>query len=160
MLTFPVAHCFIRSESISAFVFINNCLTDLFFFDDYPGPSVMLEDFSSGLSQAMLKTMQQSRLEAGMSIAWKLANKLDQVGTNCTLQLCSWNAAEAIKKRLITYVSVFCICLFSCVSFPIFISSMGVFLPRFIVYIPYMNTSPAKPQLYQSLLYVFCCCIY
>lgn len=55
MSTFPVAHCFIKSESTPAFVFINECLEDLFFFDDCPGPAVMLGDFSVGLSQAMLK---------------------------------------------------------------------------------------------------------
>lgn len=102
MSTFPVAHCFITSESTSAFVFINECLKDMFFFDDCPGPAVMLGDFSAGLSQAMLKTIQKSRSEAGMSIAWKLSHELDHVGINCTLQLCSWHAAEAIKKRLIT----------------------------------------------------------
>lgn len=40
-----------------------------------------------------------------MSMAWKLASELDQTGTDCTLQLCSRHAAEAIKKRLITEAS-------------------------------------------------------
>lgn len=69
MSTFPVAHYFITSESTSAFVFINKCLKDLFFFDKYPGPVVILGNFSADLSQAMLKTMQQSGSEARMSMA-------------------------------------------------------------------------------------------
>lgn len=101
MSTFPVAYCYIRSESTAAFVFINKCLKDLFFLDKCPGPSVMLGDFSAGLSQAMLKTMQQTRSEAGMEMVLRLANEVDDLETNCTLQLCCWHAAEAIKKRLI-----------------------------------------------------------
>ncbi len=31
-----------------------------------------------------------------------MAHELDHAGTNCTIQLCSWHTAEAIKKRLIT----------------------------------------------------------
>lgn len=61
----------------------------------------MLGDFSAGLSQAMLKTMQQTQSETGMEMALRLANELDDLQTDCTLQLCCWHAAEAIKKRLI-----------------------------------------------------------
>lgn len=99
--TFPVAYCYIRSESTVAFVFINECLKELLFFDKCPGPSVMLRDFSAGLIQAMLKTMQQTRLEAGMEMTLRLENEVDDLETDCTLQLCCWHAAEAIKKRLI-----------------------------------------------------------
>ncbi len=57
MSTILVAHYFIPSESGSAFVLIIKCLKNLLFFDDCFGPSVMLGDFSTSLSQAILKTM-------------------------------------------------------------------------------------------------------
>ncbi len=31
-----------------------------------------------------------------------MAHELNQVDPNCTIQLCTWLASEAIKKRLIT----------------------------------------------------------
>lgn len=36
-----------------------------------------------------------------MSQAYELVNHLDALGIDCTLQLCSWHAAEALKARLI-----------------------------------------------------------
>ncbi|MCJ1467534.1 hypothetical protein MMC07_006159 [Pseudocyphellaria aurata] len=40
--------------------------------------------------------------EAGMEVAWRMEQELDSVGSEVKLQLCSWHAAEAVKKRLIT----------------------------------------------------------
>lgn len=48
MASFPVAYTFISSESAEAFKFVNACCKELFFWDNCPGPAVMLGDFSLG----------------------------------------------------------------------------------------------------------------
>ena len=101
MASFPVAYTFIFSESAEAFKFVNACCKELFFWDDCPGPPVMLGDFSLGLSAAMSKNAGISIAEADMNQAYELVNHLDALGSDCTLQLCSWNAAEALKALLI-----------------------------------------------------------
>lgn len=55
---FTVVYCYIKSKSMTAFVFINKYLKDFFLFDKYLGPSIMLGDFFARLSQAILKIMQ------------------------------------------------------------------------------------------------------
>lgn len=99
--SFPLAYTFISSESAEAFKFVNACCKELFFWDDCPGPAVMLGGFSLGLSAAMVRKAGISVVEAGMSQAYELVNHLDALGSDCTLQLCSWHAAEALKARLI-----------------------------------------------------------
>ena len=101
MSSFPVAYKFISSESAEAFKFINACCKELFFWDNCPGPAVMLGDFSLGLSAAMIKKAGISMVEAGMNQAYEMVNHLNALESGCTLQLCSWHAAEAVKARLI-----------------------------------------------------------
>ena len=101
MSSFPLAYTFISSESAEAFKFVNACCKELFFWDDCPGPAVMLGDFSLGLSAAMVRKAGISVVEAGMSQAYELVNHLDALGSDCTVQLCSWHVAEALKVRLI-----------------------------------------------------------
>ncbi len=106
----PIAYCFIESESTEAFLFMNNCMKDLFFYDNCRGPAVLLGDFAAGLTAAMIKkrtnllTMSVDQLgtiaEAGMEVAWQLSSQMDDLDSHCFLQLCNWHAAEAIKKRL------------------------------------------------------------
>ncbi|KAF6233532.1 hypothetical protein HO173_008263 [Letharia columbiana] len=38
--------------------------------------------------------------QAGMEVAWGLSRHLDDLNSDCFLQLCNWHAAKAIKKRL------------------------------------------------------------
>lgn len=52
MKTFPIGYCFITSESAEAFNFIHSSLQDMVFYD-CPGPSVVLGDFTAGLSASM-----------------------------------------------------------------------------------------------------------
>ncbi|KAL2043431.1 hypothetical protein N7G274_003737 [Stereocaulon virgatum] len=99
--SFPIAYCFIASESADAFVFINECIRELFFHDSCRGPAVILGDFAAGLTAAMAAKRQMNIDEAGMAISQELAATLDEAGSKVFLQLCSWHAAEAIKKRLI-----------------------------------------------------------
>ena len=108
--TIPIAYCFIESESTDAFLFMNDCMKDLFFYDNCRGPAVMLGDFAAGLTAAMIKkrtnllTLNDDQLgtiaQAGMDVAWRLSSQLDELGSDCFLQLCNWHGAEAIKKRL------------------------------------------------------------
>ncbi len=89
---------------------MNNCMKDLFFYDNCRGPAVLLGDFAAGLTAAMIKkrtnllTMPVDQLgtiaEAGMEVAWQLSSQMDDLDSHCFLQLCNWHAAEAIKKRL------------------------------------------------------------
>lgn len=99
--SFPIAYCFIASESSDAFIFINECMRELFFHDSCRGPAVILGDFAAGLTAAMVAKRKLGLNEAGMEIAYELATRLDEAGGDLFLQLCSWHAAEAIKKRLI-----------------------------------------------------------
>ena len=110
LMTLPIAYCFIESESAAAFLFINDCMKDLFFYDNCRGPAVVLGDFAAGLTAAMTKKrvnlhsmsedLRGTVAQAGMDVAWELSSQMDELGSDCTLQLCSWHAAEAIKKRL------------------------------------------------------------
>ena len=52
--TFPVAYCFITSESTEAFEFVNTQLKELVFYD-CPGPAVIVGDFNKGLAAAMAR---------------------------------------------------------------------------------------------------------
>lgn len=99
--SFPLAYTFIFSESAEAFKFVNAYCKELFFQDDCLGPTVILGDFSLGLSAAMVRKAGISVVEARINQAYELLNHLDALGSNCTLQLCSWNAAEALKAWLI-----------------------------------------------------------
>lgn len=55
-----------------------------------------------GLSAEVLRRQKQSRAEAEMQAAQVLADQMLAEGNHHIFQLCSWHAAEAIKKRLIT----------------------------------------------------------
>lgn len=57
----------------------------------------MLGDFSLGLSAALVRSAGISIVEAGMNQAYELVTHLDALGSDCTLQLCSWHAVEALK---------------------------------------------------------------
>lgn len=89
LASFLVAYCFMSSEYADAFIFIHACCEEIFFWDNCLGPEVIVEDFSLGLSTAMVKTTQTTMAEAGMEQISQLVNQVDSIGTNCTLQLCS-----------------------------------------------------------------------
>lgn len=90
MRTFTVAYCFITSESAESFLFIFKCLQDLIFYDECPGPGVILGDFAAGLVAAMLKKRSQTRnRDAALNIAWEVSQAMDSVKTDCVLQLCT-----------------------------------------------------------------------
>lgn len=74
--SFAVAYCFVSSKSIEVFIFISSCIRDLIFHDDCPRPKIMLSDFSAELLSAMTK-------------GEKIKPKLDAVGSEINLQLCS-----------------------------------------------------------------------
>lgn len=89
---------------------MNDCMMDLFFYDDCSGPAVFLGNFAAGLTAAMIKkrtnvmTISDDQVstiaQVGMDVAWQMTPQMDELGTECFLQLCNWHAAEAIKKRL------------------------------------------------------------
>lgn len=88
--------------SREAFTFITRCMNDLFFYDDCPGPKVTIVDSSPGLPVKGFRRDRQSRSEAGIEAARSLGEFLREEENPHTLQLCSWHAAEAIKKWVIT----------------------------------------------------------
>lgn len=102
MRTFTVAYCYITSESAESFLFLFECLKDLIFHDRCPGPGVILGDFAAGLAAAMLKKRSQTLdRDVAFNVAWEVSQRMDFVKADCVLQLCTWHAAQAIKKRLI-----------------------------------------------------------
>jgi hypothetical protein len=70
-----VTYCFVISESIEVFFFINVCVQNLIFHDDFLESSVMLEDFSTELSSTMTQ-----RLD--------MKSELDVIDSEIKLQLC------------------------------------------------------------------------
>ncbi len=75
MSSFPVAYAFISSESAEAFKFINACCKELFFWDDFPFPTVILGDFSLGLSTTMVKKAGISMVEDRMNQAYEMVKQ-------------------------------------------------------------------------------------
>ncbi len=74
--SFAVTYCFVNSESVEMFIFINCCIRDLLFHDDCPESAIMLKDFSTELSL----TMTQKK---------EMKLKLDALDSEIQLQLCS-----------------------------------------------------------------------
>ncbi len=101
--TFPMTYCFVPSESAIAFKFMNKCMRTLFFTGDCPGPRVIMGDFAAGLTSTFLEQRNVTLSEAGMNVCFELLDEasLDESGSEVTLQLCSWHAVEAIKKRVV-----------------------------------------------------------
>ena len=73
MKSFPIAYCFVASESSEAFIFINKCMRELFFHDSCRGPAVILGDFAAGLTAAMVAKKKLTINEVGMEVAYELA---------------------------------------------------------------------------------------
>lgn len=61
-------HYFIISESISTFIFIHKYSKNLFFFNGYLGPAIILNDLIASLSQAILKIIHQNRSKVKMNV--------------------------------------------------------------------------------------------
>lgn len=83
------------------------CMKELMFYDDCPGPYVLIGDFSTGLGAAMMKAVTKKENPGGKAeFPWKMAQAMDHSNTDCTLQLCTWHEAEAIKKNLSKLVAI------------------------------------------------------
>ena len=97
LITIPIAYYFIKSESAAAFLFINEYIKDLFFYNNYRGPIVVLNNFTTGLTAAitrkrvnllsMLEDLRGTIAQAGMNIAWELSSQMNELGSDYTLQL-------------------------------------------------------------------------
>jgi MULE transposase domain len=106
--TFPVAYCYITSESAASFKWIAEQLTDLVFYD-CPEPALIVGDFSKGLGAAVAAkaTADLAGLEPTdecLAPEDDLLEAVDVVvgeSTRIRLQLCEWHAIEAIKRRFI-----------------------------------------------------------
>ena len=99
--SFTAAYRFISSESKESFLFMFACMEELMFYDLCVGPNVILGDFAAGLG-AMVKAVNPREKPGGEAeSAWEMSQAMDASRTDYTLQLCSWHAAEAIKKKLI-----------------------------------------------------------
>ena len=112
--TFPVAYCYISSESAASFKFVAAKLSDLAFYD-CPGNAIIVGDFFKGLGAACvakaaldlgLTNIKDEPLvcpperdpeipEAAEVIIYKDSGRPQHV----SLQLCEWHA---VQKRLVT----------------------------------------------------------
>jgi hypothetical protein len=114
--TFPIAYCYITSESAASFKFVAEQLTDLAF-HDCPEAVVVVGDFSKGLGAAMAA---KAAIDLGLTDIFEepLVCPADrdeelpeaaevivaeEVGRPqpVLLQLCEWHAVSAIKRRLV-----------------------------------------------------------
>ncbi len=84
--TFPFALCFITSESVATFDFMEDTLDELFFYN-CPRPKVVFSDFAKRLAKS-IATRETKRQETGFSERY-------------TLQLFEWHGVEAIKQQLV-----------------------------------------------------------
>ena len=110
--TFPIAYCYITSESAASFKFVAEQLTDLVFYD-CPEAVVIVGDFFKGLGAAVAaKAAIDHGLVDIMEDALVCPPHRDQEipeaakvliteTQSVLLQLCEWHAVAAIKRRLI-----------------------------------------------------------
>ncbi len=72
------------------------------FYDECPGPYIILRDFAASLGATIMKTLNQNEVPSGKAhIAWNIAQSIGKSQTDCSLQLYKWNETAAIKKKLI-----------------------------------------------------------
>ncbi len=101
MSSFSIAYAFISLESAETFKFINFCYKELFFSNDCLGSAVMLGDILLGLSESMVKKAGISMVEDRVNQDYEIVNYLVAIESHCTLQLCLWHSASAVKTSLI-----------------------------------------------------------
>jgi hypothetical protein len=112
--TFPIAYCYITSESAVSFKWVVEQLTDLAFYGDCPKATLICGDFSKGLGAAVgaKATADLAGLEATDEVLpldpTAILESTEVVVGEATgnpkpikLQLCEWHAVEAIKRRLV-----------------------------------------------------------
>jgi hypothetical protein len=117
--TFPLAYCYITSESAKSFEFVAHQLTKYVFYD-CPEAAVICADFTKGLGAAIAaKARQDAQAENSgeeegddrgalhpgelpdVSIV-KVSSGEEKEGDEIIiLQLCEWHAVEAIKRKLV-----------------------------------------------------------
>ena len=93
-----IAYYFIISKLANIFIFINKYIKELFFYNSYRGPIVIFRDFAARLTAAIVARYQLSMAKINIKVAYKLAIRLDKVGSNLFLQLYSQYMVEVIKK--------------------------------------------------------------
>ena len=108
--TFPLAYCYITSESAKSFDFVAGELTKYVFYD-CPEAAVICADFTKGLGASIAaralrdageedETVQQRHLESG-ELPNVNALILGSRKEETVLQLCEWHAAKAIQRKLV-----------------------------------------------------------
>jgi hypothetical protein len=108
--TFPMAYCYITSESAKSFDFVGGELTKYIFYD-CPEAAVICADFTKGLGAAIAakalresgvedEAAQERRLEAG-ELPDVTAMFIGNSDAKTLLQLCEWHAVKAIQRRLV-----------------------------------------------------------
>lgn len=63
--SFPIAYCYITSESRESFMFMFACMQELMFYNDCPSPYVLIGDFAAGLGAAMMKAITRKENPGG-----------------------------------------------------------------------------------------------
>jgi len=103
--TFPVAYCYITSESAASFKWIADQLTDLVFYN-CPELELIVGDFSKGLGAAVVAKATADLTgfkptDDCLPLEDDLLKAVDVVVRESVwirLQLCEWHAIKAIKR--------------------------------------------------------------
>ena len=108
--TFPMAYCYITSESAASFKWIAEQLTELAFYN-CPKPALIIGDFSKGLGAAVaakaaadlasLEPTDEIIIEQDDPDFPDVTEVVVDKGQKIYLQLCEWHAIQAIKRRLV-----------------------------------------------------------
>jgi MULE transposase domain len=114
--TFPMAYCYITSESAASFIFTADQLSDLAF-SNCPEAAVIIGDFAKGLGAAcaakaavdlgLTKIIDEplvcplERDEELPEAASVVVHETLGMPQTILLQLCEWHAVQAIRKRLV-----------------------------------------------------------
>ena len=85
--SFPITYIYIISESTEAFLFINEYIRDLFFYNNYKGLVVLLSDFTAGLTVVIVSERKITLSEVGIQVVYELLARLDNLGSSYFLQL-------------------------------------------------------------------------
>lgn len=78
---FFIAYCYIISELTEAFVFMNICIKELFFYGNCRGMIVLLGDFAVGLIIVIVIKRKLFFFEAGFEVTWELIIDINNWGS-------------------------------------------------------------------------------
>ena len=83
--SFSITYYFIISKLVDTFIFINKYIRELFFYNFYREPMVILRDFAMGLIAAIVAKRKITISKRGIEVTYELIARLDKVSSSLFL---------------------------------------------------------------------------